>query len=57
MGAGGGGNKIVQYLLVTALMVITFICAIAISRQIQATVAWFVLLGLNLGALLLISRL
>lgn len=44
-------NKIMSYLGLTALMVVTFVCAIAISTSTYSTIAWLVLLVLNLGLL------
>jgi len=49
------GNKIIIYMLLTALMVITFTCAIAISNNFFSTAAWLILLILNLGILIYIS--
>ncbi|MEE8388289.1 MAG: hypothetical protein V3R65_06930 [Acidiferrobacterales bacterium] len=45
-------NKIVAYLLLTALMVITFACAIVISNTAYGTLGWIGLLLLNLGTLI-----
>lgn len=45
-------NKIVAYLLLTALMVITFACAIVISNTAYGAVGWIGLLLLNLGTLI-----
>ncbi len=50
------GNKILVYLLLTGLMVATFICALAISANVYSTTAWLVLLVINLGILFLIMR-
>jgi hypothetical protein len=47
-------NKIMSYLGLTALMVVTFVCAIAISTSTYSTIAWLVLLALNLGLLVYI---
>lgn len=49
------GNKIITYLLLTALMVITFASAIAISNDFFSMGAWLILLIMNLGALVYIS--
>lgn len=49
------GNKIVTYLLLTALMVVTFTCAIAISNNFFSTAAWLILLAMNLGILVYLS--
>lgn len=49
-------NKIVTYLLLTALMVLTFICATAISNNYFPGLAWSALLLINLGVLVYISR-
>jgi len=48
-------NKIVTYLLLTALMVITFISAIAINNGVFSLFAWLLLLVMNLGILFFIS--
>ena len=45
-------NKIITYLLLTALMVITFACAIVISNTAYSTLGWIGLLLLNLGTLI-----
>jgi len=49
-------NKIVTYLIFTATMVITFICAIAINKDYYSIFAWIVLLLLNLSFLVYLSR-
>lgn len=49
-------NKILVYLLLTALMVLTFICALAIQTHTYSTLAWLVLLVTNLGILIHIMR-
>lgn len=48
-------NKIIIYLLLTALMVITFTAAIAISKGFFSMFAWLILLILNLGMLFYLS--
>ncbi len=48
-------NKIVIYLLLTALMVITFTSAIAISKGFFSMFAWLILLIMNLGILFYLS--
>lgn len=48
-------NKIVIYLLLTALMVITFTAAIAISKGFFSMFAWLILLIMNLGILFYLS--
>lgn len=48
-------NKIVTYLLLTTLMVITFMCAVAISNGFFSMVAWAILLIMNLGILFCLS--
>ena len=49
-------NKILTYLLLTALMVVTFICALAINTNTYSTLAWLVLLATNIGLLIKILR-
>ena len=49
-------NKILTYLVLTALMVATFICAIAINTNTYNTFAWIILLLMNLGLLVYILR-
>jgi len=49
-------NKILIHLLLTALMVVTFICALAISTNNYSSIAWLVLLAVNLGLLINILR-
>ena len=49
-------NKIVAYLLLTALMVATFICAVAISHRYHSAIAWTILLVMNLGLLVYLLR-
>ncbi len=49
-------NKIITYLIYTAMMVATFISAIAISKGIYSVVAWAVLLTMNLGTLIYLLR-
>jgi hypothetical protein len=49
-------NKILVYLLLTALMVVTFICALAIQTNTYSTLAWLILLATNLGILIYILR-
>ncbi|GMR05439.1 MAG: hypothetical protein BMS9Abin25_0014 [Gammaproteobacteria bacterium] len=48
-------NKIITYMLLTALMVITFIVAIAISNGFFSLFAWLILLIMNLGILVYLS--
>lgn len=50
------GNKIITYMLLTALMVITFTSAIAISNGFFSAGAWLVLLIVNLGILIYLLR-
>jgi len=49
-------NKILSYLFLTGLMVMTFICALAISTNNYSTVAWLLLLAMNLGLLIYILK-
>lgn len=49
-------NKIVSYLLLTGIMVITFICAIAISHSYYSAAAWLVLITMNLIVLVYLLR-
>lgn len=49
-------NKIVTYLLLTALMVSTFACALVISNTDYGTWGWLGLLAINLGSLLYLLR-
>lgn len=49
-------NRIIAYMVVTAVMVVTFICAIAISKGFYSATAWVVLLGMNLSLLIYLSR-
>jgi hypothetical protein len=56
MTEAGSENKIVVYLLITALMVITFICAVAISNNYFSVVAWIVLITMNLAVLIYLLR-
>jgi len=49
-------NKILTYLLLTALMVVTFTCALAINTNTYSTLAWLVLLATNIGLLIKILR-
>jgi hypothetical protein len=55
-GTVGAQNKIITYLMVTAMMVTTFICAIAINNDYYVVVAWSVLLTMNIGALIYLLR-
>lgn len=55
MSESGSKNKIVTYLLMTALMVVTFVCAIAISHDFYSGIAWLVLLASNVGILVYLS--
>jgi len=41
-------DKIVTYMLLTALMVVTFFCALAINTGTYSSQAWIVLLAMNL---------
>jgi len=43
-------------MLITGMMVTTFICAIAIQNNYFGGVAWGVLLTMNVGALVYLSR-
>jgi hypothetical protein len=52
----GSGNKIINYLLSTALMMIAFVCGIAVSTASYSTIAWGVLLALNLAVLVYLLR-
>lgn len=49
-------QKIIFYLIFTAVMVITFISAMAISKNIYSAIAWLVLLVINLGGLVYLLR-
>lgn len=49
-------NKVAAYLALTAVMVVTFICAIAINTGTYSIVAWLILLAMNLGLLVYISK-
>jgi len=49
-------NKIITYMIFTAMMVVTFICGIAISKNYYSAIVWIVLLGLNLGTLIYLLR-
>lgn len=49
-------NKVVAYLVLTAVMVVTFICAIAINTDTYSIVAWLILLAINIGLLVFISK-
>jgi hypothetical protein len=49
-------NKILTYLLLTALMVVTFVCALAINTNTYSIIAWLVLLTTNVGLLINILR-
>lgn len=49
-------NKLLTYLFLTALMVVTFFCALAINTDSYSTLAWLVLLTMNLGLLVYILR-
>ena len=49
-------NKILAYLVITALMVVTFMCALAINTGTYSTAAWLVLLGMNLALLIYLLR-
>lgn len=49
-------NKVVAYLALTAVMVVTFICAIAINTNTYSTLAWWVLLIMNLGVLIYLLK-
>lgn len=44
-------NKIISYLLLTALMVATFVCALMIINTAHGTLGWVGLLLLNLGVM------
>lgn len=44
-------GKIVTYLLLTALMVASFTCAMVINNTAYGGIGWVVLLVLNLGIL------
>jgi hypothetical protein len=49
-------NKIVLYLFLTALMVVTFVCALLITSTRFGTIGWLTLLVINLGMLFTILR-
>ena len=49
-------NKIITYLIVTAMMVVTFISAVAISKNFYSAIAWLVLFVMNLCALIYLLR-
>jgi len=49
-------NKIVLYLLLTALMVVTFVCTLLITNTRFGTIGWLTLLVVNLGMLFTILR-
>ncbi len=55
MPRSGPKNKIIIYMLLTALMVITFVSAIAISNGVFSLFAWLLLLIMNLGILVYLS--
>jgi hypothetical protein len=44
-------NKIISYLLLTAIMVVTFACAMVINNTAYGWLGWAVLLVVNLGIL------
>lgn len=44
-------NKIITYLLLTALMVATFACALVINNTSFGWLGWLALLVMNLGIL------
>jgi len=48
-------NKIIIYMLLTALMVITFTAAIAINNGVFSLFSWLLLLAMNLGILFYLS--
>jgi predicted membrane channel-forming protein YqfA (hemolysin III family) len=52
----GSSNKIVTYLLLTALMVLSFACAIVINNTAFGWLGWTGLFILNLGILVYLSR-
>lgn len=49
-------NKIIAYLLLTALMVATFACVLVINNTSFGWLGWLVLLVLNLGILAYLLR-
>jgi len=49
-------NKIISYLLLTALMVVSFASAMVINHTSYGSLAWIVLLIINLGILIFILR-
>lgn len=49
-------NKIVSYLIITGIMVVTFICAVAINKNVNSNIAWAVLFVINLATLVYILR-
>jgi len=49
-------NKIITYLMFTAMMATTFISAIAISKHYYSVIAWIVLLAMNMGTLIYLLR-
>ncbi len=49
-------NKIISYLIFTAVMVITFVCATAINKNIYSAIAWFTLLATNIAGLIYLLR-
>ena len=49
-------NKIVLYLLLTALMVVTFVSALLITSTRFGMIGWLTLLVINMGVLFTILR-
>ena len=49
-------NKIISYMLLTALMVVSFASAMVINHTEYGSLAWIVLLIINLGILIYILR-